>query len=301
MVYVNLINEASAGPDVICISRSRRGRNTPLVELHCLTMAVDKTVDVKYYLERRFRDPEDKERGVQPFYLKSISDFYKNFGGYWNSSSCRLLEFGGGPCIYPLISAAPYVSEITFADIDQGSLDAVQAWKNNSEDAHDWSSYFEYVISQLEEEKEELKDKYSSRQEELKKKLANFLVADIRTDQVFENDMLAGKYDIVSTNFCFDSVAETFEEYKAFVKRIKHYVKKGGFLAGLVSLEETYWQTSYGEHKSHLYLTKEDVIATFQEMGFRVESSKIFTIDESARFKINDCKALLFIVGNLVE
>ena len=265
-------------------------------------MAIDKTVDVKYYLERRFRDPEDKERGVQPFYLKSISDFYKTFGKYWNSSSCRLLEFGGGPCIYPLISAAPYVSEITFADYDQSGLDAVKAWKNNSEDAHDWSSYFEYVISQLEGEKEEVKAKSSSRQEELKKKMANFLLADIRTDQVFENNIVTGKYDIVSTNFCLDAVAETLEEYKKNVKRIKQYVKKGGFLAGLVSLEETYYQRSYyDDHKPHLYLTEEDTIITFQEMGFKVEHSVVFTIDESARFKINDCKALQFIAGRLVE
>ena len=100
-------------------------------------MAVDKKVDVKYYLEGRFNDPSDKEREVQPFYMKSIHDFYKNFSESWDYSSCTLLEFGGGPCLYTLISAGPLVSKIVFVDYDQTGLDAVMAWKNNSEDSHD--------------------------------------------------------------------------------------------------------------------------------------------------------------------
>jgi hypothetical protein len=42
----------------------------------------------------------------------------------------RMLEFGGGPTIYPLISAVTRVDEIHFADFLQVNLDEVGRWIN---------------------------------------------------------------------------------------------------------------------------------------------------------------------------
>ena len=97
---------------------------------------------------QRFSAPEgiiDKERGVQPFYLKVIHDFYSDYHHNWKPETARLLEFGGGPCIYPLISAAPHVSEIVFAEYAEEGRKEVELWKNNDPAAHDWTPYFRYV------------------------------------------------------------------------------------------------------------------------------------------------------------
>ena len=257
-------------------------------------MAVDKKVDVKYYLERRFNDPYDKEREVQPFYMKSIHDFYKNFSESWT-----LLEFGGGPWLYTLISAGPLVSKIVFVDYDQTGPDDVMAWKNNSEDSHDWSPYFEYVISELEGVRSGMKEMSVMRQKELKRKITQFVRSDIRAKHIFDHKFDGEKFDIISSNFCLDAVTETRGEFQYFVKRISQYVKPGGFLVGLVSLEETFWYTSHMKVKPHLLLTEEDVTEAFKMAGFAVKFSVVTQVRESARFKLNDCKALMFIVGKL--
>ena len=103
--------------------------------------------DARGYLIRRFSARNgaiDEERGIQPFYLKSIHEFYHEYHSSWNQETARLLEFGGGPCIYPLISAAPHVNEIVFAEYAEEGRKEVELWKNNNPNAHDWTPYFRY-------------------------------------------------------------------------------------------------------------------------------------------------------------
>ena len=47
------------------------------------------------------------------FYRQRVDKFYAKYGGKWNNKTARLLEFGGGPVIANLISAVPYVNQIT--------------------------------------------------------------------------------------------------------------------------------------------------------------------------------------------
>ena len=229
--------------------------------------------------------------------MKSIHDFYKNFSESWDHSSCTLLEFGGGPCLYTLISPGPLVSKIVFVDYNQTGLDAVMAWKNNSEDSQDWSPYFKCVISELEGVRSGMKEMSVLRQKELKRKMTQF----VRGEYIFDHKFDGEKFDIISSNFCLDAVAETRGEYQYFVKRISLYVKPGGFLVCLVSLEETFWYTSHMKVEAHLLLTEEDVTEAFKMAEFVVKFSVVTQVRESARFKLNDCKALMFIVGNLSQ
>ena len=257
-------------------------------------------MDVSYYLQRRFTDPTDKERGAQPFYLKSIHDFYQNFGRFLNRDTARLLEYGGGPVIYPLISASPFFNEITFCDYQRSSLDAVIAWKNDQEGHHDWTPYFNYVITELERCKV-IEETVLSRQNGVKKKLEQFSIGDLRANDVVVDkfqEKLIGKFDVVSSHFCCDAVAKTIEEYQSFVQKLSKYVMPGGFIISLVSLEESYWYTSYSDERTAcLYLTESDVKKAYEMAGFSIVHSVVHNLPESARNILNDCKANMFVVG----
>ena len=62
----------------------------------------------------------------------------------------RVLDFGGGPAIFDLISAAPYAEEIIFAEYSEENRKEVAAWRERSPDAHDCSPYFNFVQQRLE-------------------------------------------------------------------------------------------------------------------------------------------------------
>lgn len=83
----------------------------------------------KEYL-RRFIDPTADPMKVHSKFLKAWHKFYS---GYTNgsSSSCALLEFGGGPTIHSLISASQHVETITFADYAESNRTEITTWKES--------------------------------------------------------------------------------------------------------------------------------------------------------------------------
>ena len=87
-----------------------------------------KVFPAKGYLER-FGDPKNDPTKSMSNLLKAWHSFYENHvSGMRDSIS--LLEFGGGPTIYSLISAAKYVESITFAEYAETNRDEVVLWKD---------------------------------------------------------------------------------------------------------------------------------------------------------------------------
>lgn len=260
------------------------------------------TVEVNYYLKRRFTDPYDKERGAHPFYLQTHHSFYQNFRKSWNADTAKFLEYGGGPVIYSLISAAPFFSEITFSDYQQSNLDAVVAWRDAREGHHDWAPYFKYTISEL-EGNTDCDKMLHQRQEEARTKCKTILRGDLHAkDILFSNSVppedFQEMFDVVSSNFCCDVAASTVEEYRTNIRRLGELVKPGGFLIGMASLGVTYWYTSYGnEPKFHITIDENDVKKAYSNAGFDIVHTDVHHLAEYARHIIGDTKANMFVVG----
>ena len=257
--------------------------------------------DYGSYLRRRFSAPRgiiDEERGVQPFYLQCYHDFYRKFNSEWDVSQARLLELGGGPVIYPLISAAPHVSEIVFSDYVEGNLDQVRLWKEQSSAAHDWSPYFEHVVNTLEGEQ----DKGAALQREIE---LQGKVKLIKKCNVLEEDPAniveangGIKYDIISFNFCCEVVFDTQKAYGVCLRKVGGLLKPNGFIASLVSEEESFYTVGSKQYQ-HLFLTAKDVHEHYKNAGFTIRYSARFPIPERARNTFNDCKAIHFIAGQI--
>lgn len=80
----------------------------------------------------------------------------RNFHEAWSkmpNRNLRVLQFGGGPNISDLISAEPYTKEVIFAEYSERNRREVEAWLQKSPDSHDWSSYFNFVVQNLEGKK----------------------------------------------------------------------------------------------------------------------------------------------------
>ena len=63
--------------------------------------------------------------------------FFTRYSCKWDNKTARLLEFGGGPAIAPLINVAPYVDQITFSAYLESERKEVELWKYGKEGAHD--------------------------------------------------------------------------------------------------------------------------------------------------------------------
>ena len=88
----------------------------------------NKVFPAKAYLER-FKDPKTDPTCSQMQFLKGFHSFYEKYiDGSGGSKS--LLEFGGGPTLFTLISAAKHVDSITYAEYADTNRNEIQLWKD---------------------------------------------------------------------------------------------------------------------------------------------------------------------------
>ena len=232
------------------------------------------------------------------FYRQRVYKFYAKYGGKWNNKTARLLEFGGGPVIANLISAVPYVNQITFAAYLESERREVELWKHGKEGAHDWSSHFKYVVNEVEHIKGD--DAWREREYLLRKRIANIIPCDIFRD----NPLLVKQepFEIVFTGLCLECACTTYAEYKEAVKKLVGLLKPGGFLVMLVDERETFYVV--GEKKfSCLPLTLEQVKEALVEAGTTIVVAK----QDPAPLELiqnpvaSDFKAFLFVAAQKIE
>lgn len=83
--------------------------------------------DSKAYLQR-YVDPCES-LGIQVQFLENWHTFYKEHAKELDPSKSHMLEFGGGPTIWSMISATPNFADITFCDFAEGNRAQVAMWR----------------------------------------------------------------------------------------------------------------------------------------------------------------------------
>ncbi len=84
----------------------------------------------KAYLQR-YTNPHEP-RGYQVAFLKCWHTFYEEHGKEFDTTTATLLEFGGGPTVWDLISAAPFFSTILVTDFAESNRAEVELWKSKN-------------------------------------------------------------------------------------------------------------------------------------------------------------------------
>ncbi len=87
-------------------------------------LEINAAFPAKPYLEQ-FKDPKTDPTKSQTQFLEGFHSLYEKYGGV----SMTLLEFGGGPAVFSLISAAKHVESITFAEYAESNRDEIVKWK----------------------------------------------------------------------------------------------------------------------------------------------------------------------------
>ena len=238
------------------------------------------------------------EKGGTEFHRMQVYSFYANYSCKWNNKTARLLEFGGGPVITSLISAVPYVDQITFAAYAENERKEIILWKNREEGAHDWSSHFKHVINQVEHIAGD--DAWREREELLRKRIISVIPCDI-----FSNNPLLVKqepFEIVSTSLCLEAACTTYAEYKEAIKKLIGLLKPGGFLLMLIVERETFYMVG-GKKWFCLFLTLEQVKEALVEAGaaILVAERDPAPMEQIQNPVVSDYKALLFVVAQKVE
>src|SRR5262245_17505565 len=93
--------------------------------------------DPTAYLKEYYADLGAENRALLHFFVEAYQDI---------PPDSVLLDFGGGPTIYPLIAAATKVKEVHFSDYLEANLHEVRKWLRGDASAFDWHAFIRATL-----------------------------------------------------------------------------------------------------------------------------------------------------------
>ena len=219
-------------------------------------------------------------------------NFYQKYHREWDNSTAVLLEVGGGPSIYPYVSAVPYVAKIYHADYLMTNLNEVSMWKNKDSDAFDWSPYVEYVVQKLEG-----KTSFNAVQEREEKlrTLLDVVHCDIKAHVMVP--AVETPVDILSSSFCLGTSFDSLEDYKIGLKKVYDMISPNGFFVSQTSLELTWYRLDGKLYHTPFSLSLKEVEQCYEEAGFCILQADLWTKPNEVRNIANDITGYGFVAA----
>jgi hypothetical protein len=215
-------------------------------------------------------DVNPGNKALLHFYAK----VYENLGGK------SLLEFGGGPTIYSLITAARTASWIHFCDYDAECLNEVNKWLIEGDSAFNWSHCTNYALQCEKRSSEKISEEdIQARYRLIRQRIRKLSLCDIFADDPLLGSSV-GPYSVVASTFCLDGVTEDQGEWFRFNQKLANLVDKDGLFVTGSLLNASYWTLEGGKYPA-VKLTPSDIITMYSELGFTITHSDVIdNIDE---------------------
>jgi hypothetical protein len=138
----------------------------------------------------------------------------------------RVLDFGGGPCLYTSLVASRTALYITHAEYLAANRREVEAWRHAAAGAFDWRDTIRTVL-RLEGAATDA-DAVATREMLTRAALTSIIGCDLRATHP-----LLAKYppfDVLATHLCLEAVASDLAEWRAMLARVVALLKPNGTL-----------------------------------------------------------------------
>ncbi len=185
-----------------------------------------------------------------------------------------LLDFGGGPTIYPLITAVTRVDEIHFSDYLEANLEEVRRWIDGDPTAYDWDDFIRKAL-ELENGSACSDDDVDRRAREIRSRVTRLTRCDASRTPPIESG--TDEYDVVLTNFCAESATSDHDEWASYMSNIVSVLKPGGWL--VMSALKGATRYSVGERSfPAVDISENDLFALLENNGFARENIEVRSI-----------------------
>ena len=212
--------------------------------------------DPREYLDEYYTDLGAENVALLRFFVEACRDLPR---------SGVLLDFGGGPTIYPLIAAAAAVREIHISDYLDANLEEVRKWLRRDVDAFNWRPFVEKTI-ELETDAPCTLAQRARREGELRGRITRLMHCDASRSPAISD--CNGCYDVVVSNFCAESATSDPVIWRAYMHNIASLVRPGGTL--IVSALKGARCYSVGSKAfPAVDISEDDLIEVLLESGFR--------------------------------
>lgn len=184
--------------------------------------------------------------------------------------AARLLEFGGGPTIYQLISASHYPVTIDFSDYLGENLAEVQAWLDDAPGQFGWDAFVRYALAC--EQRPAGKAAIERRKRLIRSRVSQLLRCDAKSATPLGSPPPA-PYDIVSINFVLESITQDRAEWQTLLDNVAPLIRPCGYVLMSAILGATRYRVG------QLYfpavpITLDDIYQRLAQSGFTTLSTQ---------------------------
>lgn len=206
-----------------------------------------------------------ENRALLEFLRRAYATIFARLG------SARLLEFGGGPTIYQLISAAQFPVAIDFSDYLGENLAEVRAWLDDEPSQFGWDEFVRYALAC--EQRPAGPAAIERRKQLLRSRVRQLLRCDAKSATPLGSPPPA-PYDIVSINFVLESITQDRAEWHSLLDHVVPLVGPRGYLLMSAILGATRYRVG------QLYfpavpIALDDICQRLAQSGFSMLSSEV--------------------------
>jgi hypothetical protein len=188
----------------------------------------------------------------------------------------EVLELGGGPSIFSLIPMRQKYEQIFFADYNEGNLSEIKLWLADDPISFNWDPFFELFAYH-----EKGSQSLAAMKDELRGHITKLTTCDVHSKTTIP--ALPHKlFDLVSTNYCPESITADYDLYHASLDNIVGLIKPGGHLIMNLLKECRHW-TVKGEKMSCVWVDEVMIDNLLAERGVRVLTMKTFCAKDHER------------------
>ncbi len=216
------------------------------------------------YLREYYADMGAENLTLLQFLVRSFRDI---------PPDSTLLDFGGGPTIYTLITASAQVREIHFCDYLEANLEAVQKWLYGDADAFDWTHFIKTTL--VLEGRDYSHESVQAREKQIRQNVTQVMSCDAnRPSPLHEN---ARQYDVLVSNFCAESATNDGEQWRWFVQNITSLLSPGGRLV-MSALKGADSYAVGDEVFPAVFILEDDLLQALGDAGFAEDSIQIESV-----------------------
>jgi hypothetical protein len=175
----------------------------------------------RMYLQEYYADLGAENIELLNFFDRAYSYIFSQI------KRARVLEFGGGPTIYQLISAAKYLVSIDFSDYLNVNLQELTAWLHDDPKQFPWDAFIGYAL--MREGDPSTPALIRRRARLIRRKVKRLLHCDARIPDPLGAEYRA-LYQIVSANFVLEAITQELADWDALIDNVLTLVKPNGYL-----------------------------------------------------------------------
>ena len=236
--------------------------------------------DPASYLREYYSRTDGENEGLLSFHASA----WKRIGeeGTGKTGDFPLVEIGGGPTIYQLISAAPHVTGIDFYEFAAANRNEIIQWKES--DSQFWDPFIKvalgYETGRTPEDGEVLE-----RRELIRKLLRSIETCDLFSSPCIDSNRIpVHGFPVLSSSFCAESITSNRHQFYYAIHSLLSLSAPGGHL--LITLIEQANSYQAGDYRYPAYpVTEEEARLILINAGFTILESRLIPAEEEQGYR----------------